>query len=1490
MVCNIPKCSKCTNMSSKENPAGVQAVRNNITFYENPSVKSCYVINKPFNTTGDSARIYNRDPRTNNATRGGYCGAPNNKMGYDASDIKCPAPAAYPQADANLVAKAFKLIEETRGYHTNIARNGFVQQANELSPFIVNCDTAMKGYAEDPNIGINTINSGITQLNNEYTRIQKIVNDYILNQATAAINTANTKNAPLDSYASKYKTQKIDLLNINNAVTTYKQNPNNANYTALSTAINNVNNKTVPSITQDANLISRADTAKKNADNMLTSIGNYGGNLQNRINNQFVPHYNAYKTNQNTSTHQNLESKITDLENAVKEEDGLKKARDLAAKKAADAETKRLADAETKRRAGIQTEINNTADTLNKARTKNTTLGNYGINQIDVATVPQVIQQYQNNQSDGSNIAYHHERLKNRLNKINEATAAIDGANKKNDTLNAYSNQYSNSKINIQPVINAINTYNNEPNPTNQTPLDNAIRTLNGQNVPGITANADLIQKAKDAVLAANDKNKPLQAYSSAYSGSLIDTSRVNNAIKSYNTTQSNATDAELQFAIDLLNKINVPPITSSGDLIAKAKEQIDRGNTKKQEYQNNTAYVNFVSSLNQPINDCQSAKDAYSKDPNNTTATNIVNTTNTLKNTIDNLPTITTPKPTANKDLLTKADTQLDDGTKLSKELQNNPAYVNFVSTLNTPMKNCDTAYTAYIKNPNTDTATTLVNATNALKKAIDEVPKRTTPKPTANKDLLTKADTQLDAGTNLSDILKKNPAYVSFATSLATSVQDCQTAYTAYDTNPNTSTAQKLVSTTDALKIAIAGVPTITTTPKPTANKDLLTKVKNKLDEGTKLSNELQNNPAYASFAVSLSTPIQDCQAAYTAYDTNPKISTAEKLEITFNTLEKAINIVPARTTPKPTANKDLLKDIDAQIKIGNDLSTAFQNNKAYMNVGLGLNNIINECQISRQAYVDNANDNTAENLVTSMNKLKTSIGKVPDITTPKPTANKDLLDQAGLQLDAGTQTVGLLRKSAAYASVASELDIVIKECQTAYDAYDTNPTTNTAADLTSKTDILKTAISKIPKITTPMPTPTSTSISFTSIPTTSTSFTSTPFTSIPTTITTMFGGVTSPAVTLNPAVVNVVDTKIKIAENKLSEIKNNISLATKEPFGTDLDSQINDVKSKLQAYKLNPTTDTTNALMQSAAVLTKTMDIIVDIPVSDLVNNMKMYGDILGNIVSSALTLPMTSITTIVGNTYTPTFTTSIGNTYGPTPTMSPSNTYTPTFTTSPGSTYGPTSTMAPGSTYGPTFTTSPGSTYGPTSTMAPGSTYGPTSSMSPGSTYGPTSTMAPGSTYGPTSSMSPGSNYAPTSSNINDDRPIIGSSFLRKPDGNYVRTFIQPDGNVATEDVDYDPTEGGNAQNSRIVSPAYNNNSTPTPYATAYSCPTFNCANTSAPTTFTSSCPTSTCTPYQTTVPPTTKPHKCQTCHSCRRCHKCNKHHKCHRKTPTNTNNR
>ena len=1112
------------------------------------------------------------------------------------------------------------------------------------------------------------------------------------------------------------------------------------------------------------------------------------------------------------------------------------------------AERERLAreaaerERQLQRRAGIQTEINNTADTLNKARTKNTTLGNYGINQIDVATVPQVIQQYQNNQSDGSNIAYHHERLKNRLNKINEATAAIDGANKKNDTLNAYSNQYSNSKINIQPVINAINTYNNEPNPTNQTPLDNAIRTLNGQNVPGITANADLIQKAKDAVLAANDKNKPLQAYSSAYSGSLIDTSRVNNAIKSYNTTQSNATDAELQFAIDLLNKINVPPITSSGDLIAKAKEQIDRGNTKKQEYQNNTAYVNFVSSLNQPINDCQSAKDAYSKDPNNTTATNIVNTTNTLKNTIDNLPTITTPKPTANKDLLTKADTQLDDGTKLSKELQNNPAYVNFVSTLNTPMKNCDTAYTAYIKNPNTDTATTLVNATNALKKAIDEVPKRTTPKPTANKDLLTKADTQLDAGTNLSDILKKNPAYVSFATSLATSVQDCQTAYTAYDTNPNTSTAQKLVSTTDALKIAIAGVPTITTTPKPTANKDLLTKVKNKLDEGTKLSNELQNNPAYASFAVSLSTPIQDCQAAYTAYDTNPKISTAEKLEITFNTLEKAINIVPARTTPKPTANKDLLKDIDAQIKIGNDLSTAFQNNKAYMNVGLGLNNIINECQISRQAYVDNANDNTAENLVTSMNKLKTSIGKVPDITTPKPTANKDLLDQAGLQLDAGTQTVGLLRKSAAYASVASELDIVIKECQTAYDAYDTNPTTNTAADLTSKTDILKTAISKIPKITTPMPTPTSTSISFTSIPTTSTSFTSTPFTSIPTTITTMFGGVTSPAVTLNPAVVNVVDTKIKIAENKLSEIKNNISLATKEPFGTDLDSQINDVKSKLQAYKLNPTTDTTNALMQSAAVLTKTMDIIVDIPVSDLVNNMKMYGDILGNIVSSALTLPMTSITTIVGNTYTPTFTTSIGNTYGPTPTMSPSNTYTPTFTTSPGS------------------------------------------------TYGPTSTMAPGSTYGPTSSMSPGSNYAPTSSNINDDRPIIGSSFLRKPDGNYVRTFIQPDGNVATEDVDYDPTEGGNAQNSRIVSPAYNNNSTPTPYATAYSCPTFNCANTSAPTTFTSSCPTSTCTPYQTTVPPTTKPHKCQTCHSCRRCHKCNKHHKCHRKTPTNTNNR
>ena len=129
----------------------------------------------------------------------------------------------------------------------------------------------------------------------------------------------------------------------------------------------------------------------------------------------------------------------------------------------------------------------------------------------------------------------------------------------------------------------------------------------------------------------------------------------------------------------------------------------------------------------------------------------------------------------------------------------------------------------------------------------------------------------------------------------------------------------------------------------------------------------------------------------------------------------------------------------------------------------------------------------------------------------------------------------------------------------------------------------------------------------------------------------------------------------------------------------------------------------------------------------------------------------------------------------------------------------------------------------SAYGPTSTMAPGSTYGPTSTMAPGSTYGPTSTMAPGSTYGP--------------SIENDEEP----------------TSMNEDG--------YRPTS----------SQVYNNSS-PTPYVTAYSCPTFNCA------------------PYQTTVPPTTPPHKCQTCYSCRRCHKCNKHHKCHRKTPTNTNYR
>ena len=1063
-------------------------------------------------------------------------------------------------------------------------------------------------------------------------------------------------------------------------------------------------------------------------------------------------------------------------------------------------------------------------------------------------------------------------------NLINNANTAVGTADAKNKTLDNYVDYHDRNKyprIDTAPLIAARDTYNVNPNNTTHNALVAITNEINGKNVAQITAHPHSLGLIRNEINTAIQKNAQLVAYSDAYG---------NVAQNDYKPLEAQliAFEAKPNTPLhDVIFGINGNPegnfgkvqkknqninITPSADLISKANTQLAAGRAKSEEYQKNPAYVNFVSSLTKPIGDCQRAKAFYENDQNNTTARNLVDTTEKLRIALGGVPTITTPKPTPIPDLLSKAEIQLDAADKLSKLLQNNPAYVNFVSTLNKPIQDCQTAYDAYSNDPKESTATNIENTTTALKTAIGGVPKITTPKPTPIQDLLTKADTQLDAGTALIELLKNNPAYASFATSLGKSVQDCQTAYDAYKNSPKESTANDLKTTTTALQTAINDVPKITTTPKPTPSQDLLKNADTQIKLAIDSSTLLKNNPNYASFANGLSTPIQECQAARDAYQNSPTDTTSQKLSIAVNTLQAAINGVPGITTPKPTPNRELLKNADIQIKLGNDLSTAFQNNKAYLDIGLGLNKIINECQTAVQAYTTNPTDTTAQTLVTNTNTLKTRIGEVPTITTPKPTSIPQLLENAGLQLDAGNQTIGLLKKNPAYTNVASDLEIVVKDCQTAYNAYDTNPNQTSADDLTSKTDKLRDAISKIPKVTTPVPTSTASSISFTSTPYASTPtmittpytstptmittpYASTPYTSTPTTITTMYGNVLTSAVTLNPAadvkIVSAAESQVKIAEQKIAEIRNYPSLATKEPLGPDLDSLTKDVKSKLDAYKTNPNTDTTNALIGSTANLTKTLDSIINVPLAELIRNTTMYGEMIGSIISSAFTSPMPSITT----------------TYGPTATMSP------------GSTYGPTATMSPGSTYGPTPSRRPG-TIRPTPSRIPGttgsvdySTYGPDEDNTENPTYGPDED----NTENPTSSPYEESTYD-TTTNITSRNRFITNSPITSLAYNAMDSVSAPR-----------PTFSYENTGSVVARPTFsytNTNFNANTNNYGRSCPTFNCANvTSAPTTFTSSCPTSNCAPYQTTVPPTTKPHKCQTCHSCRRCH-------CHRKTPTN----
>ena len=1011
----------------------------------------------------------------------------------------------------------------------------------------------------------------------------------IRTNAINAINAADAKNATLDAYSWEYsdgnKYPRINVQRLRNALQSYDGYPANTTHDDLVGITNEVNNSNVSKMTPNPGFVTAAQSEINTAKTKNAQLLAYNKFYNNQI--DYAPleaELTTFQKNPSNNLHvqifgdngnYNKLAKVNRETNITPNADLITKAN--AAKQAAEG---KIADLE------LYNKYGNYQDRANTLKGKDAgALGDFMI----------YYSQYNDNKTNET-----HQNLETKTNElntsvknfggrsadqnlINAANTALGTADAKNKTLDGYvdyqdRNQF--PRIDTGPLITARDAYNVNPNNTTHEALVNITNQINNSNVTQVTAHPHSLGLIDNEIKTAIQKNAQLVAYSDAYG----------------NVAQNDYTPLEAQF-VEFKAKPNTPlhdvifgiggnpkgnydkvkeknqsiNITPSADLISKAREQIKEGNAKSQVYQQNPAYVNFVSTLTKPIKDCTDALTEYEKVQNNTTARNLQTAIDKLKTDLNNAPTITTPKLTPNADLLSKADVQLDGGDKLSKILQKNPAYVNFVSALTRSINDCTVAYNAYTDNPNDTTAKTLVDTTTTLQSAISGVPTITTPKPTPIQDLLSKAEVQLDGGDKLSKILQNNPAYASFATSLNKYVQDCQTAYDAYKDSPKESTAQILEDTIAILQTAISNVPRVTTSIATNTYVPTTSPIPGSTYDPT-------TSPIPGSTYVPTTSPIPG-----STYDptTSP---------IPGSTYVPTTSPIPGSTYDPTTS------------------------------------------PIPGSTY-----DPT---------------------TTPIPGSTYD---------PTTTPIPG--------------------------STYDPNFTTNTNSTVTLNPNV-------------------------------------------------------------NVILVNSVDSQIKSAESKIVEIRNNPLLATKEPFGSDLDTLVKNVKDKFEIYKVNPNPETTSALMQATSALTDTMKIIDSVPVTELISNRMLYGTILGSILSSTLT----------------------------------------------SSPYAPTSSQG---------------TYAPTSSQG---TYAPTSSPS---TYAPTSSLAPGTTYGPATNI-PSLAYNPMDS-------------VPRPTFNYA-----------------------------ISNPFTNNNIS--------SCPTFNCA------------------PYQTTVPPTTAPHKCQTCYSCRRCHKCHKHHKCHRKTPTNTNKR